>query len=348
MNLFEQLFPAERAARTAVLFEQRAITYAELRAEVGRVAEVLNAAGVQEGDRVALLLADSPEFIASFVAIISLGGIAVPINPALRREEQLFILKDCGARLAIVEARAVNSLFEDSSLAELKSLIRVRRSDDEGLAAIAGFDLQDFAGAARLALDQGDALPHGRASDTDADAFILYTSGSTGEPKGAVHSQADVFYTNDTFCREVLNLRAGDRLFSSSRLPFAYGLGNSFTFPLLNGLTSILCREKPAPEVVSRIFNDDRPTIFFAVPVVYRMLLEHHRNVGRLDCSSASASRPAKRCRPIWVRNGNEHLALNFWTVLARQRCCTCSFRIKAASFVTVAAADCCQVIRHV
>ena len=78
-----------------------------------------------------------------------------------------------------------------------------------------------------------------------ADAFILYTSGSTGEPKGAVHSQSDIFYTNETFCREVLRLREGDRLFSSSRLPFAYGLGNAFTFPLLNGFTTILCREKP-------------------------------------------------------------------------------------------------------
>jgi benzoate-CoA ligase len=77
-------------------------------------------------------------------------------------------------------------------------------------------------------------------------------------------------------------------LFSSSRLPFAYGLGNSFTFPLLNGLTTILCREKPAPEVVKRVFKDYRPTIFFGVPVVYSMLLEHHRKgpAHELDTSS--------------------------------------------------------------
>jgi benzoate-CoA ligase len=120
----------------------------------------------------------------------------------------------------------------------------------------------------------------------DTDAFILYTSGSTGEPKGAVHSQADIFYTNETFCHEVLGLREGDRLFSSSRLPFAYGLGNSFTFPLLNGLTTILCREKPAPDVVSQVFKEYRPTIFFAVPVVYSMLLDHHRSGQELETSS--------------------------------------------------------------
>jgi benzoate-CoA ligase family protein len=280
-TLFDRLFSSERASRDAILYEHREITYAELRDETLRVAEVLHGLDVQVGDRVAILLADSPEFIASFVAIISLGAIAVPINLALRREDQLFILEDCGARAAIIEASSMPALIgEADAPAELHDILFVRREGDSQISLVRSMNVQDFVSTKGMS-----EAAHAEAA-LDADAFILYTSGSTGEPKGAVHSQGDIFYTNETYCREVLKLREGDRLFSSSRLPFAYGLGNAFTFPLLNGFTTVLCREKPAPAVVSEVFNLYRPTIFFGVPVVYRMLLEHHRSVGPLDTSS--------------------------------------------------------------
>jgi len=283
-SLFDEIFAIDRLDRVAVLFEQREITYGELRALTVLTAEALNGLEIRKGDRVALLLTDSPEFVASFVATISLGGVAVPINPALRREEQLFILKDCGARAAVVEPATARPLFsgtEQHDLNALKQLLVIKRGDDASL-QVDGIPAQTLDEAERRGLDE--EFP--AATSENEDAFILYTSGSTGEPKGAVHRQADIFYTNETYCRQVLNPRKGDRMFSSSRLPFAYGLGNALTFPLLNGLTTILCREKPAAEVVARILHNHRPTIFFGVPVVYRMLLEHHRQVNELDTSS--------------------------------------------------------------
>jgi benzoate-CoA ligase len=268
MNLFNAIFTHDPSA-PAIVFGGRKITYGELRADTLKMAGLISSQGVELGDRVALLLNDSPEFVEAFIATCSLGAIAVPINTALRVEEQCSILHNSGASLALIEADMRHDLLTHApeKLRSLKNVVSVQ-SLDGLMKQIASEEL------------------HFPEPADDQPAFILYTSGSTGEPKGAVHSQADIFYTNQTYCREVLRLTTQDRLFSSSRLPFAYGLGNSFSFPLLNGATTILLREKPSPDVIARVFTEHRPTIFFGVPVIYNLLLEHHRRGNRLDCSS--------------------------------------------------------------
>jgi benzoate-CoA ligase len=286
MNLFNAIF-RNSLSSPAIRFDGRAITYDELRAETLTMAQVISSLGAARGDRIALLLHDSPEFVEAFIATCSLGAIAVPINMALRAEEQCSILHNSGVSLAFIEAESCRTLLTHApeKLQSLKNVVVVerptRRTCHEPVGPTNLHSLDLLRDEAR----QTPAPEFVEPGPNDP-AFILYTSGSTGEPKGAVHSQADVFYTNETFCREVLRVTTNDRLFSSSRLPFAYGLGNSFTFPLLNGATAVLCREKPSPDIITRIFTEHRPTIFFAVPVVYNLLLEHHRAGRKLDCSS--------------------------------------------------------------
>jgi len=266
MNLFEAIFAHDLAA-PAIHFRGREISYGELRSATLQMAAAIRSLGVERGDRVALLLHDSPEFVEAFIATCSLGAIVVPINMALRLEEQCSILHNCSATIALVEP-------------ELRSTLQTHAPERlRALKEIVPIDSLPSSAPAPVSIEI-------RAPSDNEPAFILYTSGSTGEPKGAMHRQADIFYTNETYCREVLNVRPHDRLFSSSRLPFAYGLGNSFTFPSLNGATSILCSEKPSPDVIARTFTECRPTIFFGVPVVYNLLLEHHRTKEPLDCSS--------------------------------------------------------------
>ena len=299
MILFDAIFNEQSLDKVAVLFEQQRLSYAQLREQTIGVARALSFLNIKGGERVALLLNDSPEFVASFIAICSYGAIAVPINMGLRPDEQRVILNDCSALIAIVEGDQAEVLLADQELPYLRDVVIVERNEEKDSTREAQRTQRTHEEGAQTHASKRvwclqklltESTSQATAAFTDPaanePACIFYTSGSTGEPKGAVHRQADLFLTNDTYCREVLKLRDGDRLFSSSRLPFSYGFGNAFSFPLLNGCTTILCREKPNAEVISRVFTENKPTIFFGVPVIYRLLLDHHRDVAPLDFSS--------------------------------------------------------------
>ncbi|HET6890028.1 MAG TPA: AMP-binding protein, partial [Pyrinomonadaceae bacterium] len=219
MNLFNAIFSQQSASSLAIVYENARITYGDLQEQILKIAALLNRLGIAPGERVALLLSDSPEFIASFIAICSSKAIAVPINMGLQLEEQRAILNDCTARVGIVEANICSSLQTgvQEGLQKLKQVAVVSRDGQNtsgtrtwnslkqfGNSQTAGleiFDLQQSLWESRAAARETFAEP----GENEA-AFILYTSGSTGEPKGAIHCQSDIFYTNETFCKEVLGL----------------------------------------------------------------------------------------------------------------------------------------------
>ena len=265
---------------TAIEFRDRQITYTELRDEVDYWATQILNRGVTEGDRVALLLYDSPEFIACFLAAVWVGAVCAPINTFLPPDDIAFILKDSGARVVIAEDELLTKLNSECGCA----VLTVARSNRARL----NHSRQVFP-AANVA-----------TTTRETPGFLLYTSGSTGAPKGVLHRHGSVAYTVESYSANVLRLTGEDRVYSSSRMFFAYGLGNSLSFPLAAGATVLLDTERPGAEHLSKLIEQRSPTVFFGVPAVYLSLLEYRASGGHLDfssvrlCISAGEALPAR------------------------------------------------------
>ena len=291
MNLVAYVFRAarelDRWSEPAILYEGRHLTYEQLYSQVRKFGRAAEALGVGPGDRVAIVAADCPEFVVAFLGAAAMGAVAVPVSTMLTPPELEYILGHCGAKVACVTSDQLGKVLSlRSALPRLETILLF---DGEGEGA------QSF-GESLSCVGEAEVAPVGE----DATAFILYTSGSTGRPKGAVHIHRNLPCTVETFGRHILRLSPQDRLFSSSRLFFAYGLGNSLSYPLSAGATSILCKARPNPQVIAGVFAECRPTVFFAVPAIYHALLEHATHGGTLEteslkfCVSAGEKLPAR------------------------------------------------------
>jgi benzoate-CoA ligase family protein len=280
VNLVEYVFAAaldsDATAKTAVSCGGRSVTYEQLLVSVRKFGGALRSLGIAKGERVAIVAADCPEFVAAFLGTAAVGSVAVPASTLATPAELEYVLSHCGARVAVVTEDQLDKLRNvRARLPQLETVLLIGR-EEGSLDGVLSFD--EIVGAANV-IEVEDA-------DDETPAFILYTSGSTGRPKGATHVHRSLPYTVETYCKRVLRVSPEDRLFSSSRLFFAYGLGNSLSFPLSSGATSILCRERPTPQTIAEVFERERPTIFFAVPAVFRALLEHCSRGGELKTDS--------------------------------------------------------------
>lgn len=234
--------------RPALLTPSGAVPYLALRELTDRAAHGLRARGVEPEHRVAILLPDGPDWAATFFAALKLGAVAVPLNPRLGSADLRAVLADCRPRAVVGDP----------------ALLRAAGVEPERLGPpTVGFDAL-VAGAASTPVL---AEPVGG----DAMAFWLYTSGTTGSPKAAVHCHRTL-----PACRhylELLGVGPADRIFVTSKLFFAYALGNALLIPLFARATSYLYPGLPDPPTVARVMREVRPTLFFSVPTVYSRLL---------------------------------------------------------------------------
>lgn len=232
-----------RGDKAAIVCDGRTFTYSEIAGLVNRVGNGLREFGIQEEQRVLVLLPDGPEFAAAYFGAMKIGAVAVPTSTALRAPDYAYFLEESRARAVIVHP----------TLAEFIEPKRRILMTDEWLA-------RQSAELETVAMGKDDA------------AFWLWTSGSTGTPKGAVHLHQDWVHCCETYARGVLGITAVDRTFSSSKLFHAYGLGNGLMFPFHVGATTILHSAKPQARAILELAQSS--TLFFSVPTLYAAMLE--------------------------------------------------------------------------
>jgi acetyl-CoA synthetase len=275
-------------------------TYAELCAEAARWGNGFTSLGLKRGDRVLLFLDDTPAYPAAFFGAVRAGFVPLLINTLTPPDLLQFYLADSGARVAVTDAEFSARFNREACRdTQLRTLIVVNGE--------AGEHAVPEAIAAKGWLTQfppelGEADTHRNEM-----AFWMYSSGSTGRPKGIVHLQHDMAYTEIAFARNVLELAPGDICFSVPKIFFAYGFGNSITFPFAAGAATLLLPGQPKPAAVFAAIERFRPTVFFGLPTLYTSLTKAG-GADAVDFSSLRLALSAAEVLSAEVFNGWKRL----------------------------------------
>jgi benzoate-CoA ligase len=278
---------AGRGDKPAILCDDRTITYQMLSENVSRFGNALRKSmDVRMEERVAFLLPDSPEWVYVFFGAMKIGAVALPLNTNLKPENYEYFLSDSRSRVLVVHESLVDKIAGiTENLEHLKYVIVV------GEAPAGMQSLEDVMQTASPSLEPAD-------TSKDDMAFWLYSSGTTGLPKGAIHLHHDMIIEADLYAQNVLGLCESDVSFSVAKLFFAYGLGNGLYFSLRVGATTILLPDRPTPEAVFDVIDRHQPTVFYSVPTSYAQLLHIAENTDRTDlgrvrmCVSAGETLP--------------------------------------------------------
>ncbi|MGE3783141.1 MAG: benzoate-CoA ligase family protein [Alphaproteobacteria bacterium] len=252
-----------RGARLAFADPWRHLTYGELAAASARFAAGLRKAGIERERRIALVMLDTVDFPIAFWGALRAGVVPVPINTLLPPELTGYILRDSRAAALFVSAPLLETM---RAAVDGAGIARVVVSAPDG----GGGDFAAFLASGAAGSDAGPA-----ECSPDEVAFWLYSSGSTGAPKGVRHVHSSLRATAETYGIGVLGIAADDLMFSVAKLFFAYGLGNSMTFPMAVGAASVLLPDRPTPDAVLATMRAHRPTLYAGVPTLFAALLAH-------------------------------------------------------------------------
>ena len=269
-----------RGDKPALYYQDETIPYAELSENINRFGNVLKDLGIQPKDRVVLAFPDSPDSYYAFFGAMKCGALPVLISPDLSRQDYAYILRDCQPSVLVTVKGSEAAAVEPE--VPLKRLLL-----DDGT-------LPSRMAGAEAALSPYPTVPEDLA-------FIQYTSGSTGNPKGIPHTQRGMLFSARRYAGEVLKMSERDIAFSVSKMFFGYGFGNSVIFPLYHGASAVLYPGRPAPADLFGIIDRYRPTLLFSVPTYYNMLLKVMDGPVSLPslrlCISAGEALPASTYR---------------------------------------------------
>ena len=261
-DMVDRHLTAGRGGKTAFIDAAGALTYSELAARCNRLGNLLQAFGITRETRVAVLMHDTNDYPVVFWGAIKAGVVPVLLNTLLNSDQYAHMLADCRAKALFVSAALVPTV--QPILGKLPFLTHVFVSG--GAAPAYTLDLRAELESQPAEFEAADTCP-------DETAFWLYSSGSTGMPKGVRHVHSSMMETARLYGQGVLGLREDDVCFSAAKLFFAYGLGNGMSFPMSAGATTVLLAERPTPESVMKTLKAHQPTLFFGVPTLYAAML---------------------------------------------------------------------------
>jgi len=243
-----------RAAKAAIRTIDEDVTYAQLAARVNRCGNALLGLGIAPGARLLLVVKDCPEFIYLVWGAIKAGIIPVPLNTLLTDHDYQFMIEDSECAAIVYSPEYANPVISAAKLSNPRPAHVIAATGSRSIAELMDAAAPDL-----------EVYPSG----PDDDCLWLYSSGSTGNPKGVVHAHKDSAIVAQLFAVEAMGITENDVIFSAAKLFFSYGFGNAMLFPLWLGATSVLSDKLPTPEMTFEVIEQFRPTVYFGVPTLY-------------------------------------------------------------------------------